>query len=242
MNKPPAKITKQVAYIYYELEALVDANKLRAYTNRIRIAENTHVGMELANAAFNESRQLLNDACQAIVRNKKVILQHQSAQAGCSDEVTRGVVDQAELDYLDKRSSLNKAVLDINQKLSNINAQLVSMIGEILETNDTLLEYNQDSLVEGDHCAQQDYIDTLSQIDSVDELSAENLAQHEAVFEKAQDNLDSLEEVYDSASRNKEALLGLRERVESQKETITQMWDHVEAQQEFCFDLIQETD
>ena len=237
MNKPPAKITKQVAYIYYELEALVDANKLRAYTNRIRIAENTHVGMELANAAFNESRQLLNDACQAIVRNKKVILQHQSTQAGCSEELTRGVVDQAELDYLDKRSSLNKAVLDIN-----INSQLVGMIGEILETNDKLLEYNHDSLAEGDHCAQQDYVETLNQIENVGELAAVNLAKHEAVFEKAQENLERLEEVYDSATRNKEALLGLRERVESQKETITQMWDHVEAQQEFCFDLIQETD
>ena len=59
MNKPPAKITKQVDYIYYELEALVDANKLRAYTNRIRIAENTHVGMELANAACSRQRALL---------------------------------------------------------------------------------------------------------------------------------------------------------------------------------------
>ena len=55
--KEPANISKQVAHVYYELEALVDANKLRAYTNRIRIAENSMVAMELANAAFNESRQ-----------------------------------------------------------------------------------------------------------------------------------------------------------------------------------------
>ena len=242
MNKPPATITKQVAYIYYELEALVDANKLRAYTNRIRIAENTHVGMELANAAFNESRQLLNDACQAIVRNKKVILQHQGSQADCPEELTRGIVDQAELDYLERRSSLNKAVLGINQKLSDINAQLVVMIAEILETNDELLEYNQDSLVSGDRFAQQDYAETLAQIEKVDELTTENLVKHQAVFEKAQDNLDSLEGVYDSATRNKEALLELRGRVDAQKEKITHMWGHVEAQQEFCFDLVQESD
>ena len=80
VNKP-ANISKQVAHVYYELEALVDANKLRAYTNRIRIAENSMVAMELANAAFNESRQLLNDASTAIVRNKKVIIQHLAEDA-----------------------------------------------------------------------------------------------------------------------------------------------------------------
>jgi hypothetical protein len=242
MNKPPATLTKQVAYIYYELEALVDANKLRAYTNRIRIAENTNVGMEIANAAFNESRQLLNDACQAIVRNKKVILQHQSTQADCPQELTRGIVDQAELDYLERRSSLNKAVLGINKKLSDINSQLVVMIGEILETNDELLEYNQDSLITGDQCSHQDYVKTLSQSKKVDELSTENLEKHQAVFEKAQGNLDSLEVVYDSATRNKEALSELRVRVDAQKEKIAHMWNHVEAQQEFCFDLIQESE
>ncbi|MEK9873744.1 MAG: hypothetical protein VW583_08310, partial [Betaproteobacteria bacterium] len=74
----PAQLTNQVAHLYYELEALVDANKLRAYTNRLRIAENSSVALQLATASFNENRQLINDASTAIVRSKKVMVQHQA--------------------------------------------------------------------------------------------------------------------------------------------------------------------
>ena len=151
--KEPAKISNQVAHVYYELEALVDANKLRAYTNRIRIAENSMVAMELANAAFNESRQLLNDASTAIVRNKKVIIQHFAQDANLKNQEITDLVDKAELDYLEKRSGLNKAVLEINAKMSAINTQFKSLIEEIINTNENLLEHNRVNLRETDQVA-----------------------------------------------------------------------------------------
>ena len=98
----PASLTNQVAHLYYELEALVDANKLRAYTNRLRISENSLIALELANAAFNENRQLLNDASTAIVRSKKVMLQKLATDRDLTPEKARDLVDAEELQYLDR--------------------------------------------------------------------------------------------------------------------------------------------
>ena len=237
VNKP-ANISKQVAHVYYELEALVDANKLRAYTNRIRIAENSMVAMELANAAFNESRQLLNDASTAIVRNKKVIIQHLAEDADLNGQTITDLVDKAELDYLDKRSGLNKAVLDINAKMSAINTEFRTLIEEIINTNENLLDHNRTNLRETDQVANNfsEYLSTSNQ----EELKDDNLANHEKVFEQATENQDLLEEVYDRAAANKASFDGLRSRIEMQKEQIERLWAHIEAQQELCFDLINE--
>ena len=142
----PASLTNQVAHLYYELEALVDANKLRAYTNRLRISENSMVALELASAAFNENRQLLNDASTAIVRSKKVMIQKLASDQGMSNEEIRDLVDAAELNYLDRRSSLNKAVLDINNRMSRINSELIELIEEILQRNSDLLSSNEENL------------------------------------------------------------------------------------------------
>ena len=237
--KEPANISNQVAHVYYELEALVDANKLRAYTNRIRIAENSMVAMELANAAFNESRQLLNDASTAIVRNKKVIIQHSAEDADLKNQEITDLVDRAELEYLEKRSGLNKAVLDINAKMSAINTQFKSLIEEIINTNEDLLEHNRVNLRETDKVA-NNFSEYLEASDRK-KLKDQNLENHEKVFEQATVNQDLLEEVYDRAASNKAAFDGLRSKIEMQKEQIERLWAHIEAQQELCFDLINET-
>tara|TARA_E500000331_G_scaffold69343_1_gene64057 strand:- start:314 stop:910 length:597 start_codon:yes stop_codon:yes gene_type:complete len=196
------------------------------------------VAMELANAAFNESRQLLNDASTAIVRNKKVIIQHLAEDGDLNHQEIKDLVDKAELDYLEKRSGLNKAVLDINAKMSAINTEFRTLIEEIISTNESLLEHNRVNLRETDQVA-NNFSEYLA-VSNKKELKKENLDNHEKVFEQATVNQDLLEEVYDRAAANKAAFDGLRSKIEMQKEQIERLWAHIEAQQELCFDLINE--
>jgi hypothetical protein len=235
----PAQLTNQVAHLYYELEALVDANKLRAYTNRLRIAENSSVALQLATASFNENRQLINDASTAIVRSKKVMVQHQALEAGLSNEAARDLVDQAELEYLDRRSSINKAVLDINNRLSSINVELIGLIKEIVARNDELLQSNEENLQVFNEMV-QNFDVYLSKFPELDTLSDKNDTVHQQVFERANANAESLERVYFSAEENRSALDGLRETIARQRTQISNQWIQIEAQQELCFELISE--
>lgn len=235
----PAQLTNQVAHLYYELEALVDANKLRAYTNRLRIAENSSVALQLATASFNENRQLINDASTAIVRSKKVMVQHQALEAGLSNEAARDLVDQAELEYLDRRSSINKAVLDINNRLSSINVELIGLIKEIVARNDELLQSNEENLQVFNEMV-QNFDVYLSKFPELDTLSDKNDTVHQQVFERANANAESLERVYFSAEENRSALDGLRETIARQRTQISNQWVQIEAQQELCFELISE--
>ena len=235
----PAQLTNQVAHLYYELEALVDANKLRAYTNRLRIAENSSVALQLATASFNENRQLINDASTAIVRSKKVMVQHQALEAGLSNEAARDLVDQAELEYLDRRSSINRAVLDINNRLSSINVELIGLIKEIVARNDELLQSNEENLQVFNEMV-QNFDVYLSKFPELDTLSDKNDTVHQQVFERANANAESLERVYFSAEENRSALDEMRETVARQRTQISNQWVQIEAQQELCFELISE--
>ena len=236
MNSP-ASLTNQVAHLYYELEALVDANKLRAYTNRLRISENSMIALELANAAFNENRQLLNDASTAIVRSKKVMIQKLASDGNMSSEEIRDLVDSAELKYLDRRSSLNRAVLDINDRMSKINSELIGLIREILERNDELLEGNRENLQIFNEMT-SDFSTYLDKEADFSDLASVNQAEHNEVFDRASENTNMLEQVFASADANGQALIGLRNIIDQQRAAISQQWTQIEAQQELCFDVI----
>ena len=233
----PASLTNQVAHLYYELEALVDANKLRAYTNRLRISENSMIALELANAAFNENRQLLNDASTAIVRSKKVMIQKLASDRSMSNEEIRDLVDSTELKYLDRRSSLNRAVLDINDRMSKINSELIELIGEILERNDELLEGNRENLQIFNEMT-SDFSTYLDKEGDLSDLASTNQDEHNEVFDRASDNTNMLEQVFSSADANGQALIGLRNIIDQQRAAISQQWTQIEAQQELCFDVI----
>lgn len=235
----PASLTNQVAHLYYELEALVDANKLRAYTNRLRISENSLIALELANAAFNENRQLLNDASTAIVRSKKVMLQKLANDRDLSPEKARDLVDAEELQYLDRRSSLNQAVLDINNRMSKINAELIGLIREILARNDELLQSNEENLRVFNEMV-LDFDPYLAKFEAIPELSQTNQEDHNKVFERASDNTHFLEEVFALADKNRSALGELRDVIDQQRNKISGQWTQIEAQQELCFDTMTE--
>ena len=235
----PASLTNQVAHLYYELEALVDANKLRAYTNRLRISENSLIALELANAAFNENRQLLNDASTAIVRSKKVMLQKLATDRDLTPEKARDLVDAEELQYLDRRSSLNQAVLDINNRMSKINAELIDLIREILARNDELIQRNEDNLRVFNEMV-SDFDPYLAKFEAIPELSQTNQEDHNKVFERASANTDFLEEVFALADKNRSALGELRSVIDEQRDKIDSQWTQIEAQQELCFDTMTE--
>ena len=235
----PARLTNQVAHLYYELEALVDANKLRAYTNRLRISENSLIALELANAAFNENRQLLNDASTAIVRSKKVMLQRLATDRDITPEKTRDLVDAEELQYLDRRSSLNQAVLDINNRMSKINAELIGLIREILARNDELMQSNEENLRVFNEMV-LDFDPYLAKFEAIPELSQTNQEDHNKVFERASANTHFLEEVFALADKNRNALSELRSVIDQQREKIGGQWTQIEAQQELCFDTMTE--
>ena len=235
----PASLTNQVAHLYYELEALVDANKLRAYTNRLRISENSLIALELANAAFNENRQLLNDASTAIVRSKKVMLQKLATDRDLTPEKARDLVDAEELQYLDRRSSLNQAVLDINNRMSKINAELIDLIREILARNDELIQRNEENLRVFNEMV-LDFDPYLAKFEAIPELSQTNQEDHNKVFKRASANTHFLEEVFALADKNRSALGELRSVVDEQRDKIGSQWTQIEAQQELCFDTMTE--
>ena len=66
----------------------------------------------------------------------------------------KDLVDEAELEYLDHRSSLNESVIDINEKLAKINKQYADILQKMLLLNDELIEQCSSRLEQNSRLAQ----------------------------------------------------------------------------------------
>ena len=234
--KQPADLSNQFSYPYYELEALVDANHLRSYTNRIRILENSSEAIQLGNSTYSENRRLLVDAMTAIARCQKVIVSTLTTEDGIRE---KDLVDEAELEYLDHRSSLNESVIDINEKLAKINKQYADILEKMLAVNDQLIEQCSSRLKQNSKLAQGSTVADDPIIDR-EGLHAQNEEKHALILDRAIANQDKLERVYDRAESNRDLFAQIKIRIGTQQREIQTIWSHLESQQELCFEIIDE--
>ena len=234
--KQPADLSNQFGDRYYELEALVDANHLSSYTNRIRILENSLEAIQLGNSVYSENRRLLVDAMTAIARCQKVIISTPSPEEGIID---KDLLAAAELEYLDHRSALNENVIDTNEKLAKLNKQYADILEKTLALNDELIEQCSSGLEKNSRLAQNSTVADDS-MTGREGLLAENEEKHALIVDRAILNQDKLAQVYDRAEGNREVFSQIKKRIETQQHEIQRVWSHLESQQELCFEIIDE--
>ena len=234
--KQPADLSKNFSYPYYELEALVDGNHLRSYTNRIRILENSSEAIQLGNAAYSENRRLLVDAMTAIARCQKVIVSTLTPEEGSGE---KDLVNEAELEYLDHRSSLNENVIEISEKLAKINKQYADVLDRTLEINDELIKQCSSRLEKNSRLARGSAVADDPIMDR-EGLHAQNEEKHALIADRAISNQDKLERVYDKADSNRDMFAQIKIRIATQQREIETIWSYLESQQELCFEIVDE--
>ena len=130
----------------FEAEIAVSANRTNAYATRSMIEENRAMIMRNYMAAFMGNRQLANQNTDDIFRNRRAIISNIKTSNDKEDNFKESMLNEANIDYLDHRSSLNKAVLEVNDKMIEVNRMLIEINSMIMKSNEGIVSFNAKNL------------------------------------------------------------------------------------------------
>ena len=126
----------------FEVEATVTSNRAKAYATRSIIEENRALILKNYTAAFMGNRQLANQNTDDVFRNRKAIIANIDAENDVQQNFKESLTNEASLEFLEHRASLNTAVLSVNEKMIAVNQMLIDINDTIMSTNASLVKYN----------------------------------------------------------------------------------------------------
>ena len=123
----------------FEVEATVTSNRAKAYATRSIIEENRALILKNYTAAFMGNRQLANQNTDDVFRNRKAIIANIDAENDVQQNFKESLTNEASLEFLEHRASLNAAVLSVNEKMIAVNQMLIDI-------NDTIMSANESTM------------------------------------------------------------------------------------------------
>jgi len=128
----------------HDLESAVMANKQKMYAERAFIEENRCLILKNYTAAFLGNRQMANQNTQDIFRNRKAIVKHyKTGGDAVKINFAASRLNEATIDYLEKRAKMNSRVAAVNEKMVHINALLIEVNDEVMAGNAEIVEFNE---------------------------------------------------------------------------------------------------
>ena len=126
----------------FEVEGKVTSNKAKAYASRSIIEENRALILKNYTAAFMGNRQLANQNTDDIFRNRQAILSSMETSSDVEENFVASMINEANLDFLEHRASLNAAVLAANEKMIAVNSMLIEINDAIMAANEGIVRFN----------------------------------------------------------------------------------------------------
>ena len=132
----------------FNLESGITSNKSRAYATRSTIEENRALILKNYTAAFMGNRQLANQNTDDIFRNRKNILSNFDAKNEIEVNYVESLTNEASIDFLEHRASLNASVLEVNRMMAEVNSKLIAINSKIMNSNQKIVAFNSKNLTE----------------------------------------------------------------------------------------------
>ena len=132
----------------FEVEAAVTSNRAKAYASRSIVEENRAGILKNYTAAFMGNRQLANQNTDDVFRNRKAILATLEADNDVEANYRESLINEANLDFLEHRSNLNSAVLNVNEKMVLVNQLLIDINSTIMKANEGIVKFNDGQIAQ----------------------------------------------------------------------------------------------
>jgi len=130
----------------FEAECAVTNNRAKAYAARSMIEENRTLILKNYTAAFLGNRQLANQNTDDVFRNRKALLATLDPANDVQANYKESMINQATVEFLEHRSSLNSAVLSVNEKMIAVNQMLIEINDTIMKANEGIVKFNKSQI------------------------------------------------------------------------------------------------
>lgn len=130
----------------FEVEAAVTSNRAKAYAARSLVEENRAGILKNYTAAFLGNRQLANQNTDDVFRNRRAIISSIEPSTDVEENYKESLLNQATLEFLEHRSSLNASVLGVNEKMIAVNSLLIEINDAIMAANEGIVKFNESQI------------------------------------------------------------------------------------------------
>ena len=130
----------------FELEVLVNSNKTKVEISRASIEQNYASIMRNYNAAYMGNHHLANQETEEILRNRLAIMSNMITEEDVEVNFRESMNNEAQIDFLEHRSEVNKTILEVNKQLTDVNRKLIELNKMIMKKNEDTLKFNQENL------------------------------------------------------------------------------------------------
>ena len=97
-------------------------------------------------AAFMGNRQLANQNTDDVFRNRRVILSSIEPASDIEENYRESLLNEATLEFLEHRASLNSSVNGVNEKMIEVNALLIEINDTIMAANEGIVKFNESQI------------------------------------------------------------------------------------------------
>mmetsp|Transcript_97560 Transcript_97560/g.178297 ORF Transcript_97560/g.178297 Transcript_97560/m.178297 type:complete len:613 (+) Transcript_97560:75-1913(+) len=130
----------------YKVESKVVHNKFMTHLHRNMIQENRDLILKNYDVAFEGNRQLANIYTEEIFSNRKAILTKLPTQDDVQKNYKNSRLNEAKLDFLEHRSTLNGRLAAVSASLAEVNSQLIVAVKLILDMNEKTKMFNTNQI------------------------------------------------------------------------------------------------
>merc|ERR1711981_1462210 len=190
----------------YDLESTVMGNKQLIYAERAFIEENRALILKNYAAAFMGNRQMANQNTDDIFRNRKAILNSLPSGSLVQQNFIGSKLNEATIDYMDHRSSMNGKVAAVSEKMARANALLIEVNDDIMAGNAEVVAFNSKH-IEINTKLLSGELDEEATPEKNAERIEKNKTRIAEIAERAKANKEKADTVLESAKKNREHIL-----------------------------------
>ena len=171
-------------------------------------------------AAFMGNRQLANNNTDEIFGNRNAILSNYDTNNDVELNFINAQKNKTALDFLEHRSTLNAAVLELSEEMAEINSKLIDVNRRIMEANQKIVEYNAEQiainkeLIDGDLKPSNANPDTNAELINLNKTSMVNIEG------KVQNNREKMKELISKSQQNSSSLMENKTLIKERRESI----------------------
>ena len=205
----------------FELETLINANKAKAYATRSTIEQNYNSIMRNYSAAFMGNHNLTNQNSDDIFRNRVTILTNMEVNGSVEINFRESMTNQANIDFLEMRASVNKMVVEVNNRMSVINEMLIETNKMIMKANEESVKFNSENLEVNERFLNGEFHPSKATVSANRERINQNTSRCKKIRKIATKNEKKLAELLEKARQNSINVLHNSSDISKRREVIS---------------------
>lgn len=171
-------------------------------------------------AAFMGNRQLANQNTDDVFRNRRAILSSIEPTSDIEENYRESLLNEATLEFLEHRASLNSSVNGVNEKMIEVNALLIEINDTIMAANEGIVKFNESQIQKNNKLLAGALAPSKATSSSNSERIQKNAAKAKVIKGISEKNTKKMDQMTSQMQKNRRKIESNAEKIMDRRESI----------------------